>query len=76
MNNSRMRTQTDFVEHVTNLNEMTPLRHPAAMPRQTIVFWTPRLAVTAMAGALKELRRLPRATRPATVSISKFDATR
>jgi hypothetical protein len=71
-----MRAQADHVEGASAAREMAPPRRPAPMPRQAIVFWTPRLLAKTMAGALKELGRLPRTTRPATISISKFDAPR
>jgi hypothetical protein len=46
------------------------------MPRQTIVFWTPRLTLAATLRAVTELRRPMRAVQRATVSVPNADEPR
>lgn len=67
-----MRASVDFPE----LEAATPPRRPSPMPRQTVVFWTPRRVVTESFRALAAPRWLPRITRSAVIPIAKIDEPR
>jgi hypothetical protein len=53
----------------------TPPRRPAPMPRQTLVFWTPRLVMTTMLTLVKEPRQPQPAVQHAPVPVT-FDESR
>lgn len=57
------------------LDEATPPLAPAPMPRQTLVFWTPRLVLGATMRAMIEFRRT-QAARPAAISVPSADEPR
>jgi hypothetical protein len=48
----------------------TPPRRPAPMPRQTLDFWTPRLAMAAMRVLLRGLRQAQPALQHAPVTVN------
>ena len=56
-------------------DEATPPLAPAPMPRQTLVFWTPRLVLAATMRATIEFRRT-QAARPAAISVPSADEPR
>ena len=56
--------------------EATPPPAPAPMPRQTLVFWTPRLLLRTTLRAVTELRRPQRAVQRAAVSVRAADESR
>ena len=62
---------TDIVGFALMLDETTPPLCPAPMPRQTIVFWTPRLMLTAFLRTVAELRWPQRTVRRATVAVTR-----
>jgi hypothetical protein len=53
--------------------EPVPPLRPAPMPRQTIVFWTPRVVVAAASRVLLGLFRLQRARLPAVIPMRNSD---
>jgi len=67
---------TANVEFTPMLDESTPPVCPAPMPRQTLVFWTPRQALATTLRAVTELRRPQRAAQRATVSVPNADEPR
>jgi hypothetical protein len=69
-------TAAASAEFTPMLNEATPPLCPAPMPRQTIVLWTPRLALTTTLRAVTELRRPQRVLQRATVSVPNADDPR
>jgi hypothetical protein len=58
------------------LEEATPPLSPAPMPRQTLVFWTPRLVLAATLHSMMELRRPLRIMQRATISVPNADEPR
>jgi hypothetical protein len=68
--------KTATVELMPMLDQATPPPCPAPMPRQTLVFWTPRLMLASTLRAVSELRRPQRAVQPAIVSLPNADAPR
>jgi hypothetical protein len=53
--------------------EPTPPRRPAAMPRQTITFWTPRRGLAAMRATARELRRPTPVAQRVIVPVRNFN---
>jgi hypothetical protein len=76
MNKDRNDATMTRVGSLPMVEEATPAPAPAPMPRQELVFWTPRLALTAMLRAVTELRRPQRAVRRATIPVSNADEPR
>ncbi len=58
------------------LDEATPPLCPAPMPRQELVFWTPRLVLATTLRAVSDIRRPQRAAQRATVSLPNADEPR
>jgi len=58
----------------------TPPMSPAPMPRQTLVYWTPRLALFSAVRTAKELRRRqlapPALTQPVAIPVPNSDESR
>lgn len=63
------------VDTLSILHEATPPLAPVPMPRQTLVFWTPRLALAATMRAVSEFRR-PQAGQPAAIAVPSADEPR
>ena len=57
-------------------DEATPPLCPAPMPRQTVVFWTPRLLLAATLRSMMELRRPLRIMQRAAISVPNADEPR
>ena len=64
------------VESLPTLNEATPPLCPAPMPRQTLVYWTPRLALAALLNATTNLWRPKGAVQRAAVSVETNEEPR
>lgn len=58
------------------LEEATPPLAPAPMPRQTLVFWTPRLALGSILRGMTEIGRPLRIMQRATISVPNSDEPR
>ena len=58
------------------LDEATPPLCPAPMPRQNLVFWTPRVVLTAALQTVIEFRRTQRVVQRATIAASNTDEPR
>jgi hypothetical protein len=58
------------------LDEATPPLCPAPMPRQELVFWTPRVMLATTLRAVSEIRRPQRAVQRVTVSVPNADEPR
>ena len=56
-------------------DDATPPLAPVPMPRQTLVFWTPRLFLGPTMRAMIEFRRTP-AAQPAAISVPSADEPR
>ncbi len=63
------------VDPLPLLDEATPPLAPMPMPRQTLSFWTPRLAFGASMRAMIEFRRT-QAVQPAAISVPSADEPR
>ncbi len=63
-------------EFQTMLDEATPPLCPAPMPRQELVFWTPRVMLATTLRAVSEIRRPQRVVQRATVSVPNTDEPR
>jgi hypothetical protein len=63
-------------EYTTMLDEATPPVSPAPMPPQTLVFWTPRLALASALRAVTDLRRPEHAVQRAIASVPNADDPR
>ncbi len=63
------------VDPFSVLDGATPPLAPAPMPRQTLVFWTPRLVLAATMRAMIEYRRSQTA-QPAAISVQSADEPR
>jgi len=68
--------KADCVGPLPALDEATPPICPAPMPRQTVVFWTPRLLLAATLRSMMELRRPLRVMQRATISVPNADEPR
>ena len=64
------------VEFTAMLDEATPPLCPAPMPRQNLVFWTPRVVLTAALQTVIEFRRTQRVVQRATIAASNTDEPR
>ena len=69
------RSQADRIDFARLLEDATPGRRVAPMPRQVLVFWTPRRALRAGLRLMKELRRSQQPRR-AVVPIPNLDEPR
>jgi hypothetical protein len=63
------------VDPLPVLDGATPPLAPMPMPRQTLVFWTPRLVFGATMRAMIEFRRT-QAVQPAAISVPNADEPR
>jgi len=63
------------VDSLPILGEATPPLAPMPMPRQRLVFWTPRLAFEATMRAMIEFRHT-QAAQPAAISVPSADEPR
>jgi hypothetical protein len=76
MSDSRGQAETTGAERSMTREEATPSLCPVPMPRQVILFWTPRVIVTETLHALKGLRYQGRVYQRVPVTLPNIDERR